>query len=61
MVATAEHNVSSRHSNAIRSENGRITIYRKNMFLKSTLRMETKATGIPKHRTADAAMVSAPW
>lgn len=46
--APADHNLSRRHSNAIDFENDRIT------FLKFAPRTETNATGIPRHRTADA-------
>ena len=53
-IATAEHNVSSRHSNAIRFENDRITDYRKNRLLKSTPKTKVNATGIPRHGIADA-------
>jgi hypothetical protein len=51
-IATAEHNVSSRHSNAIRFENEH-NHYRKNKLSTSTPRTETNATGIPRHGIAD--------
>lgn len=42
--ATAEHNVSTRHSNAIRFENDRIDDYRRERFLKFTPETGTNTT-----------------
>jgi len=55
-VATAEHKVSSRQSNAIRFENDRITITAGKCFLKSTPKAKGDATGIPPcwHRSNKA-------
>jgi hypothetical protein len=58
-VATAEHNVSSRHNNAIRLENDRIDDYRKGILLKVTTETEADATTFKNHGNSTGRIMAA--